>query len=54
MLLGSSCVPTELPEFKEYQNNVIEKNITGYFNNTDKEKAFHLMDFLKEFFTSVE
>ena len=30
----------ELPEFKEYRHDVIEKNGTDYFNNTAKEKAF--------------
>ena len=37
----------ELPEFKEYRHNVIEKNRTGYFNNTAKEKAFTLKELLK-------
>ena len=32
----------ELPEFKEYRHDVIEKNRTGYFNDTAKEKAFPL------------
>ena len=37
----------ELPEFKEYRHDVIEKNRTGYFNDTAKEKAFTLKEFLK-------
>ena len=44
----------ELPEFKEYRHDVIERNITGYFNNTAKEKAFPLKELLKELFTPVD
>ena len=44
----------DLPEFKEYRNDVIEKNITGYFNNTAKKKAFTLKELLKELFTPVD
>ena len=43
----------ELPEFKEYWHDVIEKNRTGYFNNTAKKKAFPLKELLKELFTQV-
>ena len=32
----------ELPEFKEYRHDLIEKNRMDYFNNTSKEKAFPL------------
>ena len=32
----------ELPEFKEYRHDVIDKNRTGYFNGTSKKKAFPL------------
>ena len=34
----------ELPEFKEYRHDVIEKNRTGYFNYTAKEKSFPSYD----------
>ena len=44
----------ELPEFKEYRHDMIEKNRTGYFNYTAKEKAFPLKEFLKELFTPVD
>ena len=44
----------ELLEFKEYRHDVIEKNRTGYFNDTAKEKAFPLKEFLKELFTPVD
>ena len=44
----------DLPEFKEYRNDVIEKNITGYFNNMAKKKAFTLKELLKELFTPVD
>ena len=44
----------ELPEFKEYRYDVIEKNITGYFNNTAKEKAFPLKEFLKDLSKPVD
>ena len=44
----------ELPEFKEYRHDVIEKNITGYFNDTAKQKAFPLKEFLKKLFTPVD
>ena len=44
----------ELLEFKEYRHDVIEKNRTGYFNDTAKEKAFTLKEFLKKFFTQVD
>ena len=44
----------ELPEFKEYRHDVIEKNRTSYFNNTAKEKAFPLKELLKELFTPVD
>ena len=44
----------ELPEFKEYRHDVIEKNRTGYFKDTAKEKAFLLKEFLKELFTPVD
>ena len=37
----------ELPEFKEYRHDVIENNITGYFNDTAKKKAFPLKELLK-------
>ena len=43
-----------LPEFKEYRHDVIEKNRTGYFNDTAKKKAFPLKEFLKELFTQVD
>ena len=33
---------------------MIEKNRTGYFNETAKKKAFTLKEFLKELFTSVD
>ena len=33
---------------------MIEKNITGYFNDTAKEKAFPLKELLKELFTPVD
>ena len=32
----------DLTEFKEYWHDVIEKKITGYFNDTSKEKSFTL------------
>ena len=44
----------ELPESKEYRHDVIEKNRTGYFNDTAKEKAFTLKELLKELFTPVD
>ena len=44
----------ELPEFKEYRHDVIEKNRMGYFKDTAKEKAFPIKELLKEFFTSVD
>ena len=44
----------ELPEFREYRHDMIEKNITDYFNDTAKEKAFPLKEFLKEFFMPQE
>ena len=44
----------ELPEFKEYRHDVIEKNRTGYFNFTAKKKSFPLKEFLKELFTPVD
>ena len=34
----------ELPEFKKYRHDVIEKKRTGYFNNMAKEKAFPLKE----------
>ena len=37
----------ELPEFKEYRHDMIEKNRPGYFNETAKEKALPLKEFLK-------
>ena len=33
---------------------MIEKNRTGYFNDTAKEKAFPLKELLKELFTPVD
>ena len=33
---------------------MIEKNRTGYFNNTAKEKVFPLKELLKELFTPVD
>ena len=44
----------ELTEFKEYRHDVIEKNRRSYFNDTAKEKAFPLKEFLKELFTPVD
>ena len=44
----------DLPEFKEYRHDVIEKNRTGYFNDTAKKKEFPLKEFLKELFTLVD
>ena len=44
----------ELPEFKEYRHDVIENNRTVYFNDTVKEKAFPLKEFLKELFTPFD
>ena len=44
----------ELPEFKEYRHNVIEKNRTGYFIDTTNKKAFPFKELLKELFKSVD
>ena len=44
----------ELPKFKEYCHDVIKKNRTCYFNDTENKKAFTLKEFLKELFTSVD
>ena len=44
----------ELPEFKGYRHDVIEKNRTGYFNDTAIDKAFPLKELLKELFTAVD
>ena len=44
----------ELPEFKEYRHDAIEKNRTGYFNDTAKDKAFILKELLKELFAPVD
>ena len=44
----------ELPEFKKYRHDAIEKNRMGYLNDTAKEKAFPLNELLKELFTPVD
>ena len=44
----------ELPEFKEYRHDVIEKNRTGNFNDTAKEKAFPLTELLNGLFKPVD
>ena len=44
----------ELPEFKKYWHDVIEKNRMGYLNDTAKEKAFPLNELLKELFMPVD
>ena len=43
----------ELPEFKDYRHDVIEKNRTGYFSDTAKKREFTLEELLKELFTPV-
>ena len=54
-MMGMLTVCEEkLPELKYYRHDVIEKNRTGYFNDTTKEKAFPLKELLKELFTLVD
>ena len=39
---------------QEYRHDVIEKNRTGYFNDTTKKKEFPFKELMKELFTPVD
>ena len=44
---------TELPKFKVYRHDIVEKKRTGFFNDTAKVKVFPFKGLFNELFTPV-